>query len=1123
LSSNNSNYVEYEKAKALLEENEYIAAANIFFKFTSEFTHYFDARFYLGSALIFGEKDMNGHLITDDEKANNLKIGLEILDEVWQNKEKLVEIPHYRIAYRYGDALARANNFVKAVTLYKISLQEVNEKERRIPLTNLGLVYFKLRQYENSLIYYRKTLDKFPNDYYALNNYAYALATINRSNDAKFAIEKAIKLINNDPKSPKNMKASSLHSAAIIEFQLGNHNNAIKLLRESLRNNKYHHEARINLASIFIQLGYHKKAFGILRYAEKHDYGDAGKLYYCKALCLNAFGKKKEAESELKKARHYFRSKIDRYRRTAKGKEWYDTITMVEVYNYLGLVEGGLMNHSKAIEYFDFIVNFYERTIRQDKITADMHLVHAYRNKGIAYSLIDNNDCIKYFNKALRILREAGIEQDFGGEGNVTAKVYTLNGLGVAYVNKWKNSDRNKEDSGNAVECFLEAIRLFPKKAYGPLHTLALLDDWNNDFKESLKKYQSVSENIWYKGFMGGYIGSGHAYMQLDDYNSAIRCFNKAIQVYGNPNTLKDDLMLAEAYRSLGFIELLNGKSDKSKIKAKKFFKKAIQKDSAFAMSSKGHLLLNLGEYEKAIKYLEKALEKSNTNDLKSKMENESKEYITPLTLAYKGLALSFLREYHQAHLCFESALKLESKMSHIFPYRQLILNYRGLCFYLQQRFDDAIQDFTEAIDFQKTEFKNSKCEKAQKFPYAKVNLGYAYIGKKWYLKAEKCFDEVMDDLLPKFNKRLDRYRDANVTSMERFLLAYILNGLGQCFMAKGAFDKAMEFFSESMNVDPTIRNHSLISLGVCKYRQEDYVNALGYFRKVDDYNEEIDRKYINRDLLTAAQKHNNMGLCYYNLGLIDEAREEFYKALKLNSQLDDSYYNLGLIETNEQNTNRAKTLFHTALAINQKNIEAKNALEKIQAVGKSPDWYEWWFRTSKYKRYFGWILVSLIGVFIAIAFLVSLGTSFDFSWVAFENVTTDVPVFIADFFGYLDTIQSGINVNSINGQVVPVTTDLSDLPPEDKANGEDPKSNGIDGHQPNIAIILLLVFILVIILLLPSLKTVKIGNVELETASIDMPAIDLRPAQLIVVGSHHMPLHFHVPLNTGISVSYLQ
>jgi len=126
----------------------------------------------------------------------------------------------------------------------------------------------------------------------------------------------------------------------------------------------------------------------------------------------------------------------------------------------------------------------------------------------------------------------------------------------------------------------------------------------------------------------------------------------------------------------------------------------------------------------------------------------------------------------------------------------------------------------------------------------------------------------------------------------------------------------------------------------------EDYANALNDFKKVT---------YES----LKAEKHNQVGVCYYRLGLHEEAEREYWDAIRNKSTLVEAYYNLAVLYCAENKYERSVKILKNCSKINRNFHNAKEALIKLQGAGRY-DWFDWWFKNTRIKKRLG-IVISLL------------------------------------------------------------------------------------------------------------------------------------------------------------------
>src|SRR2546426_4744012 len=163
-----------------------------------------------------------------------------------------------------------------------------------------------------------------------------------------------------------------------------------------------------------------------------------------------------------------------------------------------------------------------------------------------------------------------------------------------------------------------------------------------------------------------------------------------------------------------------------------------------------------------------------------------------------------------------------------------------------------------------------------------------------------------------------------------------------------------------------------------------------------------------------------NIGLCYFKLGINDEAEKQYLAAIRFDSRLVTAYFNLAALYNSEDNLDRAKILLKTCLKLDRNFQNGKAALKSLSNSGQL-DWYEWWFKTSRTKQTLGTVI--LIGIFALIAL---------FGYLAYngsENVGLSVPLGLLVGTLLLPSLKK-IKVGSMEVETLPIGSVLTVIEP---------------------------------------------------------------------------------------------
>jgi len=140
---------------------------------------------------------------------------------------------------------------------------------------------------------------------------------------------------------------------------------------------------------------------------------------------------------------------------------------------------------------------------------------------------------------------------------------------------------------------------------------------------------------------------------------------------------------------------------------------------------------------------------------------------------------------------------------------------------------------------------------------------------------------------------------------------------LGQCYLETGQKELAKEMFLKSLDLH---RDHykSLEALGLMSLRNQQYKEAIGYYKRVVQEGRESDQIYTN------------LGLASYKLGLSDEAEKALLKALEMNPKRIEALTNLGHLYQKRKEHLKAMNSFVEALDLNPSLKDARLALSDI-------------------------------------------------------------------------------------------------------------------------------------------------------------------------------------------------
>lgn len=160
------------------------------------------------------------------------------------------------------------------------------------------------------------------------------------------------------------------------------------------------------------------------------------------------------------------------------------------------------------------------------------------------------------------------------------------------------------------------------------------------------------------------------------------------------------------------------------------------------------------------------------------------------------------------------------------------------------------------------------------------------------------------------------------------------LNNLGDAYIDKGEFDKAIKYLKKAVAVSPGYAK-AWYNLGFAYSRKGRFDDAVYYFKKAAAIKRDYDKAYNNlgniflmkNNLDMAAEYYQKaikaqprQAIAHYNLGIvfmkkseIENAIDHFKKAIEINPRYAEAFYNLGLAYFIRGWTDRAIEQFETA------------------------------------------------------------------------------------------------------------------------------------------------------------------------------------------------------------------
>jgi tetratricopeptide (TPR) repeat protein len=954
----------------------------------------------------------------------------------------------------------------------KIWYGKVLEKdpEHFMSLWNIGYCHDRTEDYSEAIKYYDKVLMIEPNNYELLDLKGNALAEMNKYSEAIEYHERAIQI------NPRCHKC--LFDMAITLRAQMKHLEAKKYYEMAILVNPNYVEALNNQAWLYSIMGKNEDANIAIDRALDIDPDSP--------LALDTKGFIYQNCGEYNHAIKYFDRAIENDERH------------VSSWTMKGMVCTRLRRYDDALKCFNNAVNI--------KVSGDALSGMAE----VFFHLYQYDKAKEHFKKAIRHYKSVIKKEVYNVDVLNARGIAALNGMGTAHAGVAELLEGKKKE-----EKFYEAIKCFDR----------------------IIEYYEVHKICEDYDFIYACRNKGVALVKLKKYQEAID--------YGFEKALKIDPNFAYALNGKGIALANLAFRLKSKEKQEKQFCEALERfeDALDRINSlktprqnKGDVLDSLKEYDKAIKCFEEILKEEpdfkcalvsmgrslgcqKKYDEARKCFDEAIQYYTKNhadkepcfanAYRYKGYTLLITakttEQLSEAIHCYEQATKID-------PDSEYAWNSRGYALTSIGDFEQAVKYFNKALQIN------------QEFIFAWANKGYAYTCLGELDKAENCFDKALE--IDSENAYVNNYRGLSYVNLRKYARAvecfekslqldecndYVLANKGYAFFSTGQLlhaldcfekikgiknvkdldindpvipyalngkgivldelkrhDEAKECFRKAMRLDPIRKDISYFNIARSNYQEEDFTEAMENFRKINDSKLE-------------SQKRNGLGLCCFRLGLYDDAEKEYRDAIRANPKAPEQYYNLGVLYNSEDKPDRAKALFNTCLSLDNGFSKARDAIKKLEGANQLSDWYNWWFKSSNGKKVIGLTLISFI---IALFFITA---------------------FISIAIPHLQ-LQNIIKLPSL------ISTTPDNLS-NDNTHTATPQKNDISTAKPDIWALIVIIILLLMILLLPSLRSIKLGTIELATSPINADTVEIIPFAPMPFKTEYMALYFHMPL----------
>ena len=263
----------------------------------------------------------------------------------------------------------------------------------------------------------------------------------------------------------------------------------------------------------------------------------------------------------------------------------------------------------------------------------------------------------------------------------------------------------------------------------------------------------------------------------------------------------------------------------------------------------------------------------------------------------YRGLSAMDKGDFDQAIKDFTTAIEIKPDFFGAY-------NNRGVAYREKHDFDTAIQNYDKAIEI--------KPDLADAYN----NRGIAYGGKHDFDTAIQNYNkaiEIKPDLADAYNNRgiaygEDRDFDTAIQNYDKAIeikprLAEAYYGRGIVYREKRDFDTAIQDLTTAIEIKP------------------DYADA--YYNRGLAYSEKGDFDTAIQDLTTAieikpdyADAYNNRGFAYRRKGDFDTAIQDFTTTIEINPRLAEAYYGRGIAYREKHDFDTAIKDFTTTIEL---------------------------------------------------------------------------------------------------------------------------------------------------------------------------------------------------------------
>ena len=483
-----------------------------------------------------------------------------------------------------------------------------------------------------------------------------------------------------------------------------------------------------------------------------------------------------------------------------------------EIYDKLG-------KNEKAIEFYESAKNFFNNK--------SIDAMVAMCNERMAVShikLCQYIKAIELFESAKRVFEENDMRIELGHCSKNIANVYVevyMHDKAIENYNIARNIFASKDMQKEIAECDMHLAIIFDK--IGKKRKALEL------YESTINTFLRIGEN---KELASCYMKKARIHIEYGQYNLAQDLLNSSRNIFRDLEIDQESAM-CDAY--LASIHMNQGEYQKAlklfESARKKLEKKGLLKEMANCEMSIADIYLKFANYDKALYIYDNVSKFFNKNNMEIKfaicLVNIANIYIS-------------IHEYENVLSLIDQAKKIFKKHD---KYRDI-----ARCDQIIAIMYEGLDDYKESIKYYETSKKAfKKIDMYKDAAICDLNLASVFfkLGKN-----EEAFK-----IYKKVNKEYDHFLELKWKS---------LWGIGNYYNKIGSFDKAKEYYSQSINIVEEIRSDvpyqdlriSFLSyvyrlyhlmIEVC-YKKKDFSDALEYVERLKSRN--LFEMIRNRDLM---------------------------------------------------------------------------------------------------------------------------------------------------------------------------------------------------------------------------------------------------------------------------------